>query len=158
MLALSARRIERMHERLEAAVQVTSAVARVLMTAELAASVMLASPAVNRAVMGAIGAASDARGNVSLRSRALWAQALGAGDGLAPATLTLALAVLPDQLTVAFRGVLSFWTAGDLTDQALVGRARMAAATALLGFVSREDRADICRILSNDAACPWIGP
>ncbi len=149
MLALSARRIALMHERLADAALPKTAVARVLVAADVAASVMLAAPAVNRAVMGAIGAPSDAPGDVSSHSSALWAEALGAGDGLAAATLTLALAVLPDQLAVTFRGVLSFWTAGELSDQMLARRAHTAAATVLLGFVRRDDRTEIWRILSS---------
>lgn len=152
MLALSARRIELMHGRLAEAARPETAVARVLMAAEIAVSVMLAAPAVNRAVMGAIGAPGDTHGDVSSRSGALWAEALGAGDGLADATRTLALGVLPGQLAVAFRGVLSFWTAGELDDPMLARRACTAAATVLLGFVGQEDRADICRILAGDVA------
>ena len=151
MLALSARRIELMHERLAGAALPETAFARVLLAADVAASVMLTAPAVNRTVMGAIGAPSDAPGDVLSRSSALWAEALGAGNGLATNTLILALAVLPDQLAVAFRGVLSFWTAGELSDQSLARRARTAAATVLLGFVRRDDRTEICRILSSDA-------
>lgn len=154
MLALSARRIELMHERLAEAALPDTAVARVLMAADIAASVMLAAPAVNRAVMGAIGAPSDAPGDVSSRSGALWAEALGAGDGLAAATRALALRVLPGQLAVAFRGVLSFWTAGELSDPMLARRACTAAATVLLGFAGRDDRTGIWRILRCDAACP----
>lgn len=151
MLALSARRIELMHARLADAALPDTAVARVLVAADVAVSVMLAAPAVNRAVMGAISAPTDTPGDVSSRSGALWAQALGAGEGLAASTLALALAVLPDQLAVAFRGVLSFWTAGELGDQLLARRARVAAATVLLGFVGRDDRACLRRLLSDDA-------
>jgi AcrR family transcriptional regulator len=143
MQALSARRIALMHQRLADAELPPTAVARVLAAVDIAASVMLASSAVNRAVMGAIGAPSDDPGDVSSRSSALWAEALGAGVGLAPATRALALAILPDQLAFAFRGVLSFWTAGELADQVLSQRARSAAATVLFGFVEHDGRADL---------------
>jgi hypothetical protein len=59
----------------------------------------------------------------------------------------LALAVLPDQLAFAFRGVLSFWTAGELTDALLSQRARAAVATVLLAFVERQDRAELLALL-----------
>ena len=146
MLALSARRIALMHERLAHAALPDTAVARVLVAVDIAVSVMLVAPAVNRAVMGAIGAPSGDAGDVSSRSGALWAEALGAGEGLA-ATRALALVVLPDQLAVAFRGVLSFWTAGEITDEMLSRRARAAAATVLLGFVERNGRVDLLKLI-----------
>ena len=108
---------------------------------------MLAAPAVNRAVMGAISAPSEASGDVLSRSGALWAEALGTGEALAPGTRSLALASLPDQLAIAFRGVLSFWTAGELTDRLLSRRACVAAATVLLGFVARDERALLLALL-----------
>jgi AcrR family transcriptional regulator len=140
MLALSGRRIALMHERLKGISLPENAVTRVLMAVDVAASVMLMAPAVNRAVMEAISAPSDTPGDVSSHSSKLWAEALGAGNGLAIATRTLALSTLPDQLAVGFRGVLSFWTAGELSDRMLARRARAAAATVLLGFAGRDDR------------------
>ncbi len=143
MLALSGRRISLMHERLAEASLPNNAVTRVLLAVGVASSVMLTAPAVNRAVMGAISAPSDTPGDVSSRSSALWAEALGGGNGLAKPTRTLALATLPDQLAVAFRGVLSFWTAGELSDEMLARRGRAAAAAVLLGFAGRNDRAEL---------------
>jgi AcrR family transcriptional regulator len=147
MLALSDRRIALMHERLARAALPDAAVPRVLIAVDIATAVMLEAPAVNRSVMGVIGAPSDQPGNVLPRSSALWAKALGAGAGLSPATRALALAVLPDQLAFAFRGVLSFWTAGELGGLSLSERAHAAAAIVLLAFVSREDRANLLALL-----------
>lgn len=147
MLALSARRIALMRERLAQATLPETAVARVLIAVDIARAVMLGAPAVNRAVMGAISAPSDEPGNVLSHSSLLWTEALGAGTGLAAGTRALALAVLPDQLAFAFRGVLSFWTAGELTDALLSQRARAAAATVLLAFVERQDRAQLFALL-----------
>jgi AcrR family transcriptional regulator len=143
MLALSGRRIALMHERLAEASLPNNAVTRVLLAVGVASSVMLTAPGVNRAVMAAISAPSDTPGDVSSRSRTLWAEALGAGNGLAKPTRALALATLPDQLAVAFRGVLSFWTAGELSDEMLARRGRAAAAAVLLGFAGRNDRAEL---------------
>ena len=147
MLELSGRRIGLMHERLGEATLPPTAVGRVLAVVDIAAAVMLAAPVVNRAVMAAIGAPSEASGDVSSRSSALWAEALGTGEALAAATRSLALVTLPDQLAVAFRGVLSFWTAGELTDQLLNRRACAAAATVLLGFVGRDERPRLLALL-----------
>jgi AcrR family transcriptional regulator len=147
MLALSARRIDVMRDQLAQATLPGTAVGRVLVAVDIAAAVMLSKPAVNRAIMVAISAPNDESGSVSSRSSALWAEALGAGAGLASATRSLALAALPDQLAVAFRGVLSFWTAGELSDQLLSQRARAAAAAILLGFIGRDSRTELLALL-----------
>ena len=149
MLALSARRIASMHEQFAQAALPETAMARVFLAVDIAASVMLAAPAVNRAVMAAIGAPSDELSDVSSRSAALWAEALADGKGLLPATRPLALALLPGQLAIAFRGVLSFWTAGEIPDRLLKKRARAAAAAVVLGFVSREDRVHLISLLQD---------
>ena len=140
MLALSARRIATMHDQFARAAPPATAMARVLLAVDIASSVMLEAPAVNRAVMAAIGAPSDECSDVSTRSGALWSEALGDGKGLSPASRPLALALLPDQLAFGFRGVLSFWTAGEIADADLPVRARGVAAALMLGFVEPEHR------------------
>lgn len=149
MLALSARRIASMHAQFARASRPDTATARVLLAVDIAASVMLAAPAVNRAVMAAIGAPIDEPSDVSSRSAALWAEALADGKGLLPATRPLALALLPRQLAIAFRGVLSFWTAGEIPNRLLKQRARAAAAAVLLGFVGRDDRVHLIGLLED---------
>lgn len=113
MHALSGRRIDTMAARFTQAQQPADAIARVRLAVETAVAVMLEEPDVNRAVMGWIGAAGPAQSDALARSTALWALALNAGDDTAIA------APLPQQLAIAFRGVLSFWTAGELPDEAL---------------------------------------
>jgi hypothetical protein len=63
--------------------------------------------------------------------------ALGAGEGLTATGREQALRCLPGQLAFAFRGVLSFWTAGELPDASLALNAREIARTLLLGFTER---------------------
>lgn len=140
MRALSAERIAAMEARFRALPPGRSAPARVLAATDVAARVMLALPEVNRAVMGAIGAPAADAGAVMEASRALWAAALGGGEGLAPRTRPLALAVLPVQLALGFRGVLSFWTAGELSHAELPLQARAMAASLLAGFVDDRQR------------------
>ncbi len=135
MHTLSARRIDTMESRFVAAPPLAGAAGRVLLAIDTAAAVMLEEPAVNRAVMGWLGTASSSPGQVWAHSTALWTLALGAGDGLIPARRDQALRCLPGQLAFAFRGVLSFWTAGELPDEALAPKARELASTLLLGFV-----------------------
>lgn len=149
MLALSARRIASMQDQFAQASHPDTAMARVLLAVDIAASVMLAAPAENRAVMAAIGSPSDEPSDVSSRSGALWAKALADGKGLLPATRLLALALLPGLLAIAFRGVLSFWTAGEIPDRLLKKRARSAAAAVMLGFVSRDGRVQLIRLFED---------
>lgn len=163
MFALSARRIETMHDRLAASTPPRDAPGRVLSAVDVAAAVMLEAPAVNRAVMAAIGAPNGERGGergdgqgggrdgdpgaVSVRSAALWSAAVGNGTGLAAPMRSLALETLPAQLAIVFRGTLSFWTAGELADAALPVRARAAAAAVLLGFAEPHGREPLLRAI-----------
>jgi AcrR family transcriptional regulator len=135
MHALSARRIDTMTERFAEAASLPNAPERVLLAIDTAVGVMLEEPTVNRAVLGWIGTAGPAPGQVLAHSMTLWALALGDGEGLAEPRRETALRCLPAQLAFAFRGVLSFWTAGELSDEALASNARHIASTLLLGFV-----------------------
>ena len=110
------------------------AVECVLLAVDAAAAVMLEEPQVNRAVMSWLGAAGPASGRVWARSTSFWTLALGSGEGLAARRRGQALACLPRQLAFGFRGVLSFWTAGELLDEELAKYARGVASTMLLGF------------------------
>ncbi|WP_206245348.1 TetR/AcrR family transcriptional regulator [Novosphingobium terrae] len=140
MQALSTRRIDRMEALYSAASPAPDALSRVLLATATASAVMLEEPLVNRVVMGWLGAGSQTPGQVLARSTALWALALGAGEGLRPGLREQALACLPGQLAFAFRGVLSFWTAGELADEALATSAGEVAQSLLLGFIEHEDR------------------
>lgn len=127
MHALSGRRIDTMTERFVAVPHPSDITARVALAVETAVAVMLEEPAVNRAVMGWIGTGGPARGDALARSQALWALALDLGDGK---TERLA-SDLARHLALAFRGVLSFWSAGELADEAL-GAAALDIVAALL--------------------------
>lgn len=137
MHALSARRIDTMARRFAEAPSLPTAVERVLLAVDIAAGVMLEEPAVNRAVMGWLGTASPSPGRVLTHSTTLWRLALGAGEGLVAARKEGALRCLPGQLAFAFRGLLSFWTAGELPDEALALNAREIAGTLMLGFADK---------------------
>lgn len=137
MHALSGRRIDMMAKRFAEAAPASDAVERVLLAVEIAVEVMLEEPKINRAVMGWLGTAGPLSGHVLAHSTALWASALGTGEGLRASRREEALRRLPEQLAFAFRGVLSFWTAGELADEELVAKAREIAGTLLLGFTDR---------------------
>jgi len=98
---------------------------------------MLEEPRINRAVMGWIGTAGPVPGKALTHSTALWRLALGDGEGLIASRQEEALRCLPRQLAFAFRGVLSFWTSGELADEALASEARQVASALLHGFTDR---------------------
>jgi AcrR family transcriptional regulator len=143
MHALSARRIDTMAKRFEEASLPLDTSDRVLLAIDTAVEVMLEEPEINRAVMGWIGAEGPSPGAVLAHSTALWSLALGAGEGLTAALREQALYRLPGQLAFAFRGVLSFWTAGELTDEALAQNAREMGRTLLLGFAEQPASHDL---------------
>lgn len=134
MHALSGRRIDTMAKRFAEMSPPADAAGRVLLAIDTAVGVMLEEPEINRVVMSWIGTAGPSPGKVLAHSTTLWSLALGAGEGLVGADSERALRCLPEQLAFAFRGVLSFWTAGELRDEELASHAREMAKTLLLGF------------------------
>lgn len=137
MHALSGRRIDEMATRFSATPALPDAAERILFATTIGAEVMLEEPEVNRTVMGWVGAAGSSAGQVLAHSSALWSLALGAGEGLIGDRRDQALRILPTQLAFGFRGVLSFWTAGELSDEALAPNARDVAGGLLAGFMER---------------------
>jgi AcrR family transcriptional regulator len=140
MQALSARRIDTMEMRFATAPPCADVTDRILLAMEVAAAVMLEDPAVNRAVMGSLGSTNPSPGGILARSTAFWALALGTGDGLIATRREQALLCLPMQLAFGFRGVLSFWTAGELPDDALASHAQGVASTLLIAFTKRRSK------------------
>ncbi|MAM39480.1 MAG: TetR family transcriptional regulator [Erythrobacter sp.] len=120
MRALSARRIDAMIDRYGKEApggDVPSDLpTRVALAIDIAVDTMLAEPKVNRAVMGAIGSPPAGQDGAAVRvldhSKKLWEKAVGAEASPTDPDL-------PWRLAFAFRGVLSFWTAGELADDAL---------------------------------------
>lgn len=141
MQALSTRRIKRMEDRFSLASPRPEARDRILLAVEIATAVMLEEADVNRVVMGWLGSDGHPGGTLE-QSAALWRLALGAGEGLNPARRDVALQRLPVQLALAFRGALSFWTAGELRDDALEPTAREIAESLLLGYIDGKAIAD----------------
>jgi AcrR family transcriptional regulator len=135
MHAVAGRRVDAMERRYREAVQVGDAVDRVLLAAGIAADVMLEEAVVNRSVMGWLGTAGPVAGEARSRSKALWSLALADGDGLAPGARDQALQSLPGQLAFGFRGVLSFWTAGEVADNDLVASAQDVVRSIVRGVV-----------------------
>lgn len=137
MHALSGRRIDTMAARFADLPHPPDAVARIRLAVGVAVAVMLEEPDVNRAVMGWIGTAGPTQGNALARSTALWALALDAGQGIASHHRAWATRDLAMQLALAFRGALSFWTAGELPDEALGPTALAIANTLILALTGQ---------------------
>jgi AcrR family transcriptional regulator len=137
MHALSERRTDTMAARFAEARLPPDAASRVMLAVDTAVAVMLEEPGVNRAVMSWIGTAGGASGHAWARSTALWSRALGVGEGIPATHRQQALECLPRQLALGFRGALSFWSAGELQDEALGPEARGVASTLLMGFTGR---------------------
>ena len=133
--ALSERRIVQMTGRLEAARPAGDAIARTLVAVGIAVDLLLEEPEVNRAMMGALGTWSGSPGAVSAHSKSLWSIALRDFDGIDKCLASLARARLPEQLALVFRGCLSFWVAGEISDQNLSRTAKGAATITLACFV-----------------------
>ena len=90
---------------------------------------MLDAPDVTRAVMASLGTAGPARTDALERSAAFWALAW-AGEEMVGASHRPSASDGPYQLALAFRGALSFWSAGELSDDEL-RQAALAIADAL---------------------------
>lgn len=134
MHALSSRRTETMAARFADATRPSDMADRVRLAVATAVAVMLEEPDVNRAVMGWIGTAGPARSDALTRSAAFWALALRPEDD--ETAQPHQQAGLPEQLALAFRGALSFWTAGELSDEAL-GPTAIAIADSLMSASAR---------------------
>lgn len=88
---------------------------RVRMAVDTAVTVALEEPQVNRSVMSWIGIACPTPQNGLDRAMALWKIAVGDYQG----RLLGSSDALVRHLTFAFRGIISCWTAGEITDDAL---------------------------------------
>lgn len=141
MHALSARRIDAMIARFEAAPMPRDLPARVRLAVDLAVSVMLEEPEVNRAVMSWIGTAGSTPGQVLVHSTVLWALAVKAEEAPGSGDRSREVEELPVQLALGFRGALSFWTAGEISDEELAPAAQGVGATLVAGFIDRRHRA-----------------
>jgi AcrR family transcriptional regulator len=135
MYALSERRISAMTARYASINATGDAVQRVACAVESATTTMLEKPVVNRVVMGWISTSNPESGEVLQGSKELWARALAEGDGLRVELRERARRTLPQQLAFGFRGVLSFWTAGEIPDASLTRCSLDIAETLMLRYV-----------------------
>jgi len=140
MQALSERVIARMRTRFESEAPAGNAIDRVLAMGRIGISLLLEQPGVYKAVVGSLGVVSPEPSVVRQRSSELWALALGDLSGLAGETAGLAGGMLAEQLAFSFRGCLSFWIAGELSDGELAQAFAAGAGALLLGFAEPRRR------------------
>lgn len=143
MQALSSRVIERMAARFRELAPRGDAVDRVLAMGWVSVGVLLENPDVSKAVISSLGTVGSGPSAVRLQSGALWSLALGDLSVLASDMPLPLHAVLPQQLAFNFRGCVSFWIAGELTDEMLENAFQTGALTILLGFAAPERRSKI---------------
>lgn len=143
MQALSSRVIERMAARFRELPPQGDAVDRVLAMGRVSVGVLLENPDVSKAVISSLGTVGSGPSAVRLQSGALWSLAFGDLSVLASDMPLPLHAVLPQQLAFNFRGCVSFWIAGELTDEMLEKAFQTGALTILLGFVAPERRSKI---------------
>lgn len=140
MQALSARVIERMSARFRDEHPEGDAIDRVLAMGRISTGVLLEKPDVSKAVVGSLGVVNPTPSSVRPKSEGLWVQALGDCTGLDEATRALGRESLPQQLAFTFRGCVSFWIAGEVSDAMLPQAFRTGALTVLLGFADAARR------------------
>ena len=141
MQALSSRLIARMKARFEKTRVRGDAIDRVLAMGRIGVDVLLEQPDVSKRVVGSLGVVSNAPHSVSGQSAALWTMALGDLKGITATQQKTAMAILPMNLAFLFRGCVSFWIAGEISDRELSDAFQTVASVSLLGFARPERRA-----------------
>jgi AcrR family transcriptional regulator len=139
---LSVRVIERMAERFRHERPSGDATDRVLAMGGIAVSALLARSAVYRTVVASLGTMDSGSSEAHRLSRDLWLVALEGLDGLEVEAIDAA-PLLAEQLAFMFRGCLSFWIAGEITDQALGPAVNAGLSTVLLGFTALDRRQSV---------------
>ncbi len=145
MQALSSRLIERMAARFRERRSRGDAIDRVLAMGKICIALLLEQPEISKAVVGSLGIASPVPSSVRPQSEAIWSLALGDFSGIALDTRARAQTILPQQLAFAFRGCLSFWIAGELTDEELQRGFESTASALLLGFADPDRRTQLVK-------------
>ena len=143
MQALSSRMITRMASRFRREAPAGDAIDRVLAMQRISVGLLLEQPGISRMVVGSLGLAGPAPSTVRPQSEAIWSLALGDYPGIAPTMIRHARAVLPQQLAFTFRGCVSFWIAGELTDDEFPQALEIGASTFLLAFATPDRQADL---------------
>jgi AcrR family transcriptional regulator len=102
--------------------------------------VMFEQPVAYRSVIAALSVPHPEGPNMAKEAEKLWELSLGELDGIEPSLREIARKVLPSQLAISFRGVLSLWVAGELSGEDLVPKADLAVDVILLGLLNERER------------------
>lgn len=106
-------------------------------------AVMLRQAATSRVVISALSDPHPDGPNMRDEACKLWAVALGDLEEIPRAMRPLAQRLLPNQLAIAFRGLISLWVAGEIADSDLVPTADEGVDLLLCGFLSRSEQAAV---------------
>ena len=158
MQALSSRLIERMARCFRETEPRGNAIDRVLAMGRIAVAALLEQPEVNKAVVGSLGQAASAPSSVRPQSEAIWSLALGDLAGIDVDVRARAEATLPQQLAFMFRGCVSFWIAGELSDEQLPRAFEGGASTLLLAFADDKLRAPLLKRITHLPATAQRSP
>lgn len=145
MQALSSRLIERMAARFRDDAPRGDAIDRVLAMGRISVAGLLEQPEISKAVVGSLGLAGPAPSAVRPQSEAIWSLALGDISGIDGEMLARAEATLSQQLAFMFRGCVSFWIAGELSDNQLAQAFEAGASMLLLAFADDKRRAKLLK-------------
>ena len=158
MQALSSRLIERMARRFREAAPRGDAIDRVLAMGRISVAELLEQPEISKAVVGSLGLTGPAPSAVRPQSEAIWSLALGDLSGIDGETRARAEATLPQQLAFMFRGCVSFWIAGELSNDQLPRAFETGASTLLLAFADDKRRAHLLKRITQLPATARISP
>jgi AcrR family transcriptional regulator len=142
MQALSSRLIDLMARTFKQSEPGGSPVERVLLMAQVACGVLLDKPAVSKTVVASLSAPGMGPTEVHATSAALWLTALSGSGNSRMAWPKIGSEVIAQQLAYTFRGCVSFWIAGELSDERFEHTVQRCALVVLLGFSTGKQKAD----------------
>ena len=118
-----------------------SAIDRLFVMAEVGVEVVLARPAFSKRILGSLLADSEDHVFTELKRQTnyIWMKALGDGVPLIADVKTLWSVLVPEQLTITFRGALAVWIAEKVPDDQFRRLVVNSVLITLLGFIQTED-------------------
>ena len=122
--------------------KISSAIDRLFVMAEVGVEVVLARPAFSKRILGSLLADSEDHVFTELKRQTnyVWTKSLGDGLPLTADASTLWSVLIPEQLTIAFRGALAVWIAEKVPDEQFRRLVSNSVVLTLLGFVRPEDK------------------
>ncbi|WP_219894288.1 TetR/AcrR family transcriptional regulator [Aquisediminimonas profunda] len=117
----------------------SSAYLRVREMSKCGFEVLMQQPRTYRTVVSALNQPHPEGPDMRHGAHKLWLQALGDFTGICSTRVEIARCILPDQLTISFRGILTLWVSGELTDFDLVPTMAAAIGGLFFGLADSEE-------------------